>query len=64
MNGKQHRVELLAIWLGYGVGTLLWAGLVLFARDESPGRFIFAFGAAVANLGAVVRSLRLSQRKE
>jgi len=56
----RRSLELLGIWFGFIVGTILWILISLSGAPLSPSRAVFMFAATVFTLGAVVRALRLT----
>jgi hypothetical protein len=52
--------ELLGIWFGFIVGTILWVLITLSGVPLSLPRAVFMFAATVFTFGAVVRALRLA----
>ena len=60
-NRYSRRADVLAIWIAYVGGTLIWILLVVAGRELSPYWWLFMANAAVLNLAAVARALRSSR---
>jgi hypothetical protein len=58
---SRRSIELSAIWFGYLAGTFLWVLIGTYRRSVTISLAVSMAGAAVANLGAVVRALRHAQ---
>lgn len=59
----RRRTDLVATWVLYLGGTLIWILLVVPDRELSPYWWLFMATAAVLNLSAVARALRSSRAR-
>jgi hypothetical protein len=57
----RRSLELLGIWFGFLVGTILWILIGVSGVPLSLARAVFMIAATAFTSGAVVRALRLTQ---